>query len=339
MLLPPLTILHGEDDFAMAEQLAKLKESLGDPSMASLNTAELEGKSVTLAELRGLCDSLPFLTEQRLVIVKGLLTRLTGRAEEATDDSQTGSMADFADGLMAYFESPSETTALVLIESKSINEKSRLFKAASKVASVEIRKLSVPQGNELIKWIGKRAKAAGGEFTSRAAEALATATGEDPRLLANEIEKLLAFVNWARPVDVADVEQLTPAAGEAVIWDLVDSLGARNGQLALHKFHTLLAMPSQEQFSIFAMIVRQFRMLLQTKEIIEQGGTVNTVMQQLGIKSSYPAEKYVKQSRNFTLMQLETIYRKLLELDLTLKSGGGDDTTALDTFIAALTLH
>jgi DNA polymerase-3 subunit delta len=339
MPLPPLVILHGEDDFAIAEQLTKLKEALGDPSMASLNTAELDGKTVTLSELRGLCDSLPFLTEQRLVIVRGLLTRLTGRGDDAAaDDSQAGSTADFVDGLITYFDSFPETTSLILVESKSINDKSRLLKAAGKVAGAEIRKLDVPQGGELIKWIGKRAKAGGGEFTPRAAEALATATGDDPRLLANEIDKLLAYVNWSRAVEVADVEQLTPAAGEAVIWDLVDALGARNGQLALNKFHVLLAMPSQDMFAIFAMIVRQFRMLLQTKEIVEQGGNVNTVMQKLEIKSSFPAEKYVKQSRNFTLAQLETIYRKLLDLDLTLKSGGGDDTTALDTFIAALTV-
>jgi DNA polymerase III delta subunit len=45
----------------------------------------------------------------------------------------------------------------------------------------------------------------------------------------------------------------------------------------------------------------------------------------------------VKQARNFTMPQLEDLYHKLLELDLTLKSGGAEDTTAIDTFIAALT--
>lgn len=332
-----MTILHGEDDFALAERLTQLKAAMGDPSLASLNTTELEGKSVTLSELRGLCDSLPFLSEQRLVIVNGLLTRLTGKSEDG-DAAPAGSTADFVDGLITYFASFPDTTALVLIESKSINEKSRIFKAASQVPGSESYKLEVPQGSELIKWIGKRARVAGGEFTPRAAEALAAATGDDPRLLVNEIDKLLAYVNWARPVDAADVEQLTPAAGEAVIWDLVDALGARNGQLALNKFHTLLAMPSQDQFAIFAMIVRQFRMLLQTKEIVDTGGNVNSVMQTLAIKSAFPAEKYVKQSRNFTLAQLESIYRKLLDVDLTLKSGGNTDTTAMDTFIAALTI-
>lgn len=337
-MLPPLVILHGEDDFAIAERVNALKAEMGDPSMASLNTAEIDGRTVSLPDLRSVCDSMPFLTAQRLVIVRGLLTRLTGKAEsEDGDDAPAGSSADFVDGLMAYFESLPGTTSLVLVEPKAVNEKSRVIKAASKVPGAEVQRIDVPKGGELIKWVVRRAKASGGEFTPAAAESLAAAIGDEPRALANEIEKLLTYVNWQRPVQPADVEQLTPAAGEAVIWDLVDALGARNAQLAINKYHTLLAMPSQDQFAIFGMIVRQFRMLLQTKEIVENGGTVAEVMGALGIRSSFPAEKYVKQSRNFTLAQLETVYRRLLDLDLTLKTGGSDDTTAIDIFIAGLT--
>jgi DNA polymerase-3 subunit delta len=182
----------------------------------------------------------------------------------------------------------------------------------------------------------KRAKVGGGTFTQPAAESLAAAVGDEPRVLANEIDKLLAFVNWERPVDTADVEKLTPAAGEAVIWDLVDALGARSAQVALNKFHTLLAMPSQDQFAIFGMIVRQFRLLLQTKEVVDKGGNVAEVMRSLELKGTFQAEKYVKQCRNFSMSQLEAVYRRLLDLDLALKSGAGDDTTAIDTFIAAL---
>jgi len=337
MPLPPIAILHGDDDFAIAERVTTLKAAMGDPSTASLNTTELDGKTVTLSELRGVCDAMPFLAEQRLVIARGLLTRLTGRgAEEEEDDAQVSSAFDFIDGLVDYFGAFPDTTSLVLVEPKAINERSRILKAASKLPGAEILRKDVPKGAELSDWIRKRAKAGGGEFTQAAAEVLAAAVGDEPRALANEIDKLLAFVNWARPVETADVEKLTPAAGEAVIWDLVDALGARNAQVALNKFHTLLAMPSQDQFAIFGMIVRQFRLLLQTKEIVDKGGNTAEVMRALGLKGSFQAEKYVRQSRNFSMTQLETVYRHLLDLDLALKTGAGEDTTAIDTFIAAL---
>ena len=343
MPLPPLAILHGDDDFAIAGRVAELKAEMGEPSLASLNIAELDGKTITLAELRGACDTMPFLTAQRLIIVRGLLARLMGKttddagqtAEEAA--SPGGSSHDFIEGLIAYFSEPAPTTSLVFVEPKAVNERSRILKAAEKAPGAEIKKFDVPQGAEMARWIMRRAKVSGGEFSPAGAEALATAAGDEPRLLANEIEKLLAYVNWSRPVEKADVEQLTPAAGEAEIWDLVDALGARNAQLAINKYHTLLNMPSQDQFAIFGMIVRQFRLLLLVREILDNGGNTTLVMQTLNQKP-YPAEKLVKQARNFSISQLETIYRRLLELDLTLKSGGSDDTTAIDTFIAGLTL-
>ncbi len=337
MSLPQLAILHGDDDFAIAGRAAELKAEMGDPSLASLNITELDGKTVTLAELRGACDTMPFLTAQRLILVRGLLTRLMGKTTDEGEEAAATSSQNFIDGLIAYFPELMPSTSLVLVEPKAVNERSRALKAAEKVAGGEIKKFDVPQGPEMARWIMRRAKASGGEFAPAGAEALATAVGDEPRMLANEIEKLLAYVNWARPVEGADVEQLTPAAGEAEIWDLVDALGVRNAQLAINKFHTLLNMPSQDQFAIFGMIVRQFRLLLLVREVLDNGGNTTLVMQTLNQKP-YPAEKLVKQARNFSIAQLETIYRHLLELDLTLKSGGAEDTTAIDTFIAALTV-
>jgi DNA polymerase-3 subunit delta len=343
MPLPPLAILHGDDEFAIAGRLAELKAEMGEPSLAALNITELDGKTVALADLRGACDTMPFLTPHRLIIVRGLLARLAGKTEADETESATpgpaaASAQSFIDGLVEYLPQLMPTTSLIFAESRPVNERSRIVKAAAKAPGAEIKKFEVPQGAELGRWIMRRAKASGGEFTAAGAEALALAAGEGgPRLLANEIEKLLAYVNWARPVERADVEQLTPAAGEAQIWDLVDALGARNAQLALNKFHTLLNMPSQDQFAIFGMIVRQFRLLLQVREILDGGGGQAQVMQMLGQKP-YPAEKLTRQARNFALPQLEAIYRRLLDLDLALKSGAAENTTAIDTFIAALTM-
>jgi len=48
------------------------------------------------------------------------------------------------------------------------------------------------------------------------------------------------------------------------------------------------------------------------------------------------AEKGLRQSQNFSMEQLETIYRKLLETDLAIKTGQMDQVLALDLLIAGL---
>jgi len=134
MPLPQLAILHGEDDFATAGRVAALKAEMGDPSTASLNIAEFDGRTVTLPELRSACDTMPFLSERRLIIVRGLLTRLTGKPEGGEEGEEAASVSsqEFTDGLIEYIADLPPTTSLALVESKTLNERSRVLKAAAK---------------------------------------------------------------------------------------------------------------------------------------------------------------------------------------------------------------
>ena len=157
----PLLILHGDDDFAIALRVRDLKNEMGDPSMASLNISELDGKSIPLAELRGVCDAMPFLGDKRLILVNGLLTRLTGKSDEG-EETESASTGDYVDGLIAYFDLLLDTTQLVFTESKPINPASRLLKAAVKIKPRS--SCDVPQGAAMSQWIVKRAKASGGDF-------------------------------------------------------------------------------------------------------------------------------------------------------------------------------
>ncbi len=84
-------LLHGPDEFAIAEFVDVLKDKMGDPAMASLNTTVFDGRSVTLPELRGACDAMPFLGSRRLVIVEGWLTKLLGKAEEGEGEASPAS--------------------------------------------------------------------------------------------------------------------------------------------------------------------------------------------------------------------------------------------------------
>jgi hypothetical protein len=77
-----LYILYGEDDFSLKEALAEIKEGLGDKELLATNTTLLQGQNLTLQQLIITCDTLPFLTPKRLVIVDGLLSRIDPQDKE-----------------------------------------------------------------------------------------------------------------------------------------------------------------------------------------------------------------------------------------------------------------
>src|SRR2546430_17529526 len=61
-------LLHGDDEFTSHEQLKKLRQQ----GNFDYNQDSYSGGEVTLATITATCDTLPFLTDSRLVVVEGL---------------------------------------------------------------------------------------------------------------------------------------------------------------------------------------------------------------------------------------------------------------------------
>lgn len=335
--VPTVYILHGTDDFALGEYTASLKKKLGDPATADLNTTVLDGRSLSLADLRGTVGVMPFLAKRRLVIVENLVARLMGKGE---DDSESGggSPAPGRHALKELIEvlaSVPETTALVLAERRELSPGNAVLKWVAASGGQGVTKLfAVPKGAELSQWILARARSLGGAFRPQAAQLLASAVGDDPRLAAQEILKLLTFVNFERPVEPDDVELLTPYTAETSVFAMVDALGQQNGRRALELLRQLLR--DQDPAYVFTMIVRQFRLLLLARELMDAHATEREIVEALHVQP-FVAGKLMAQAKSHALEDLEWIYRKLLDVDLAIKTGQIDGDVALDTLVVGLT--
>jgi DNA polymerase-3 subunit delta len=327
---PRYFILHGEDELACGETLKDLQSRLGPPELSSLNVTRFEGSGVTLAELKNVCDTIPFLTERRMVIVQGLLTYLGASAQKK--QAQDRRRKHYMEQLGAYLSQLPETTRLVFVEPVELSRQHPLLQQAQEDPLGYVRLFRPPR--DLVQWVHQRARDKGGEFTVHAAHNLVQAVGEDQRLLDQEIIKLLTYTDGARPVTVQDVSLLVPYAQEAVIFDAVDALGQRNGTRAVQLIHNLLDHGNDPRY-LFAMVVRQFRLLIQIKELDQQGLDTASISRRIKLHP-YPTRKLHGQARNFTLDQLERVHRRLLEIDIQTKTGQIDEIVALDLLIAGL---
>jgi DNA polymerase-3 subunit delta len=83
------------------------------------------------------------------------------------------------------------------------------------------------------------------------------------------------------------------------------------------------------------MIVRQFRLLIQVKELKARGLSSRDVAEALKIHP-FPAGKLYNQATHFTTAQLEKVYRHLSETDVDIKTGKIDSELALDLLVAGL---
>lgn len=316
-------VLHGDDTLSRDEALHKLVARLGGTDAAALNLTRLDGRSLTMDELRRHCDTLPFLTDRRLVIVKGLLMRLTGNAERALRDA-----------LLAYLPDLPPTTRLVFVEDRELPKNHPIIKLANKVGDGYVKAFTTPRGRALARWIRTRVRQAGGDILPQAVETLGAFVGDDLYRLNNEIQKLVSYTDGQRAITADDVVLLTPDARQANIFDMVDAIGRRDGRTAGRIYHRLLA-AGDHPLALLGMITRQFRLMIQVKELAPRLGTAGAIARELR-QNPYAIRKILAQSRNYSLDQLRTVYHRLLETDVAIKSGRLAPTLALDLLIAGL---
>jgi DNA polymerase-3 subunit delta len=326
-------VFHGPDELTRSEVLAEMKSQLGDATLADLNTTYLDGQSTNMVQIQQACDALPFLANGRLVVVKNYLSRIGPEQDKGPGDPVAlQALADYLPRLPA-------TTQLVFTEDEILPGKHPILVLAGKHPQGQVRLFGVPVGDQdLAEWIERRVRHKGATIEHAAAVALATAIGHDMRLLDTEIEKLLTYVGGTQPhITREHVDLLVPYAGEAKIWTMVDAIGQRNARLALQHLHRLLEEDPSENhpLKLLSMIVRQFRILIQVKEMTAQGLAISTIAKQIGIRE-FAAEKARQQAMNFSLAQMEAIYTRLLNTDLAIKTGKIEEVLALDTLVAAL---
>ncbi|MBN1889869.1 MAG: DNA polymerase III subunit delta [Thermoflexales bacterium] len=324
-------IFHGEDELTRSEQIAAFKAKLGDPALGDLNITVLDGRKLSMGELHHACDAIPFLADKRLVIVEGLLSRLGGRAGKKGDNAAPQAVTD---ELLAYLPRLPESTRLVLVEACTLKANHPVVKLALSIDKRCVHEFKLPQGQQLARWVVKRAQAHGGQIEAPAASLLVEFSSGDLRGLDQDIQKLLAYVNWSRPVTAGDVRALVHDVKEGNVFAMVDALAQGNGQAAAGELHRLLD-AGEAPLLLFSMVIRQFRLLILLKELAEENVTGDEAAAQLHIHP-FVAKKLGEQARAFTMGQMESIYRSLQEMDVAIKRGQIEDSTALDVLVAGL---
>lgn len=332
---PIVYILRGDDREAIESHIRKFYVGLGEAEMADMNINRLEGATASLNDWRAAALALPFLSERRLVIVEDALKPFMGRGKQ---QSRTQ--------LLELLDSLPQSTALVLVipDSKKYSHGSSLWETLNEKhwlmewsvgagGRAYVVDCPLPTDREMVNWARQKAVELGGSFSQHAAVTLAEYVGTSTQRATQEIIKLLTYVNFQRPVDDDDVRRLTSQDQQGDIFALVDAIGSRDGQKAQEMLHLLLE--ESEFAQLFGMIIRQFRLILQAREIVDAGGNEQDVAKNLR-QHSFVARKITEQTRHFDLPALEAIYHQLLEMDVDMKTGGMDGDIAMDVLIARL---
>jgi DNA polymerase-3 subunit delta len=317
----PVHVFYGTDEYAITSRVSEFQRGMGDPTTAAMNTSRLDGRTVTEDDLNNAVNSMPFLASQRLIIFNNPSAHYAQAAQQKK--------------FLEFLKQVPESANLILIEAGQIKETHWLVKWARNAGqNVSVRAHNTPKLRDMPDWIINEAQAQGGKIDRQAAARLAEMTGEDTRQASQEISQFLTYVDNKHAVELADVEAVSIVTAQGNVFEMVDALGTGNGKKALASLHQLLE--SEEPFQLLGMVVRQFRLLLQTREIMDARGNAQSAARELGV-APFVAEKIYGQARGFSLEVREAIYHRLLQLDEDVKTGAMPIETALEMFVVEQT--
>lgn len=314
-----LYLLHGPDELARSEALAELCAPI-PVEVADLNLTRLEGRRLKLDALAIACEAMPFLADQRIVIVSDALKHT--KAGKDRDD------------LRAYLDRVPAWCDLIFVESEDVDRRSVLFTALKKSGTV--REFLPLQGSELLRWLNERARSLGVRLEPAAGQRLVELAGSDSRTLATELSKLASYCGRGGTITPASVDLLVSDGQEQNLFAFIDDLGARRMGPALRGARALLEDGQAATYVLF-MLARQVRILLGVQELAGQRMRPDDMAAALGQKP-FVVRKAMEQARGFAPGELSQIHDRLLELDIASKTGRIQAETALEVLVAEICL-
>jgi len=346
-----ITLIHGPAELLRAESLAAIRHSIaGDPEMAELNTLRLDGRAVTVSDLRNACDTLPFLADRRLVIAEGMLARLAAPAKgrgkvaetvetgDGVEDAQLS--PEVAKGqakmLLAYLDDVPESTELVFLEEDMAGSGPivRRLQELARTGQAKIITCEKLRRNELPEWIRQRAALRRVKLDAGAIADLAEFVGDELRQRDQELIKLADYAPH-RTITREDVRRLVPATRAASVFEMADALGMGDGATAGKLMRHALDIDGEQPLRLLGMIARQYRLLIQAKALQAQGVKPPEMARTLNV-ADWTVPKLLNQANRHTFVVLERAMARILAADEAIKTGKLSDREAMDVLLAEL---
>ncbi len=331
-----ILFLYGKDTFRSRQQLHKMVEKFrADRDPEGLNVVTLDAEKEKPAAVLEQLFAAPFLAERRMVVIEQLLTT-------KQKDLQTEILRILKEQRVPEFN-------VVLFWDSVDTGKTKEVKELLAILSKEkfAQKFDLMIGSELAGWITTEVQERDGSIAREAALFLATTVGGDMWRLNGLIDQLVAYVQSpavteggkgeVHEISLADARLFVNEKVDDNIFNLVDAIVAKQPRQVYAMIAEQYRKGEDAQF-IFAMITRQFKILLQLRDLYNRQDNVpsDVLAKQLGLHP-FVVKKSLPLVKRYSLDELKQIYSELLEIDIKTKTGQGDQSLLLDLFVGRVT--
>ncbi|PKM96217.1 MAG: DNA polymerase III subunit delta [Firmicutes bacterium HGW-Firmicutes-1] len=308
-------LFYGEEHYILNAYLDKAVDSVMIDSDRVMNLDVFEAQGNQIDKMIDAMDTLPFLGEKRVVVMKSL------ELFQAKNASKTEKLIEALSTL------PS-TTVLFIVENE-VDKRTKLFKKINSLGrTIEFNRLSE---DDLVQYIADQLNKHNKKIEKVVAKHFIHTVGFDLATIHNELDKLVAYNKESDIVSKQTIDEICTKSVENRIFDLVDCMGGSRRQHALKLYNDLVVLREPPTRVLF-MLTRQFRLILQTKLMLEKGAQRQEMASKLKLPP-FVLDKNMKQAKNFSIVQLKEALKQCLDAEVQMKTGKMDITLGIELLI------
>jgi DNA polymerase-3 subunit delta len=312
----PLYLLYGEEEFLIQEALDLIIGTIVDPGVRDFNFNVVYCRNTPASEIVNLAETLPFMSERRLVIAREFDALKAAEIE----------------ALVPYLNNPSPHTCFVMVSGPGRYDKKSVITAVE--AHGAIVRFYPLLDRELVGWIDAWARARGLSIQRDAAEYLWQTVGNDLQKIGNELRKVEIYLKDKKSIAYDDVKAVVGDFREYSSFDLAAALGQRKAEKSLLILSRLLQ-EGEAPVGLLGSIAWNFRRLLQAKAMEAAGVGPDEIMKKLRV-IFHQTGLFKDQMKRYTMDELRKAFSAMLQADRALKSSGLPGRLVLERMILEL---
>jgi len=321
--LKPIYVIQGTEQYLIDKAKGVLINSvLENEEEIEFNFGSFNMKEITINEAIQEAESFPFFGNHRLIFIIDpyFLTGEKVKTEPNHDLKE----------LESYIQNPSDFSVVVFFAPyEKLDKRKKITKLLNKKA--EILDVQPMKEKQLTTYVKQLCKSKGYQMKDQTFELLLNRTDYNLTKLMSELEKLFIFHSNTKFIEKSSVETLVTQSLENNVFEINDLVLNKEAKNAIEVFQDLI-LQKEDPIKIIALMMGQFRLLIQVKILRAKGYQQGDIASVLKVHP-YRVKLAMQKEQKFSQKLLSSAYHQLIDSDFKIKSGQVDPEIQFELFV------
>lgn len=318
-----LYLVQGTEQFLIEQVKQTLFDIvLKEEESADFNFGQFDMKETSVGLAIQEAESFPFFGNRKLVFIQNPYF-LTGERVSNAPEHELKELEE-------YMENPSDFSIFVIFAPyDKLDKRKKITKLITKHAT--LLDVQPMQERDIIQFVKATCQEKGYTFKDQAFDLLLDLTNCNLTRMMQELEKLMLFHQESKTIVKSSVEKLVSKSLEQNVFELNELVLKKDVRKAIELYQDLLTQ-KEDPIKIIALMIGQFRLLLQVKILREKGYQQGDISGILKVHP-YRVKLAMQKERQFDQALLSQAHHYLIDADYQIKTGKVKPEMQVELFV------